>query len=74
MEAPNKQNCCANVLQKFLPILIFFGGVNRVFKCNKLVVHSKLTLEMVLVVLYNYLNCAVDKTIDTVYATVVALL
>ena len=29
---------------------------------------------MVLVVLYNYLNCAVDKTIDTVYATVVALL
>ena len=29
---------------------------------------------MVLVVLYKYLNCAVDKTIDTGYTTVIALL
>ena len=86
-EAPDKQSCCDNVLRKFLPVLIFFfsffffgrgrgveGGVNRVSKCNKLAVHFKLTLEMVLVVLYKYLNCAVDKTIDTGYTTVLALL
>ena len=29
---------------------------------------------MMLVVLYKYLNCAVDKTIDTGYTTVIALL
>ena len=29
---------------------------------------------MVLVVLYKYLNCVVDKTIDTGYTTVLALL
>ena len=48
--------------------------VNGVFKCNKLAVFLKLTLEMVLVVLYKYLNCAADETIDTYYTTVLALL
>ena len=32
---------------------------------NKLAVHFKLTLGMIFVVLYKYLNCTVDKTIDT---------
>ena len=38
--------------------------VNGVFKCNKLAVNFKLTLDMIYVVLYKYLNCAGDKTID----------
>ena len=32
---------------------------------NKLAVHFKLTLGMAFVVLYKYLNCAFDKTVDT---------
>ena len=48
--------------------------VNVVFKCNKLAVHFKLNLEMVLVVLCKYLNCAVDESFDTGYTTVLALL
>ena len=35
-----------------------------VFKYNKLAVHFKLTLDMIFVFLYKYLNCAADKTID----------
>ena len=31
---------------------------------HKLEVHFKLTLEMIFVVLYKYLNCAADKTIE----------
>ena len=38
--------------------------VNGIFKCNKLAVHFKLTLDMTFVVLNKYLNCAADKTID----------
>ena len=41
--------------------------VNGVYKCNKLSVHFKLTLDMVFVVLYRYFSCAADKTIDTGY-------
>ena len=40
-------------------------GVNGVFKCKKLAVHFKLTLDMKFVVLYKYLNCPAYKTIDT---------
>ena len=42
--------------------------VNGVFKCNKLAVHFKLTFGIIFVVLYKYLNCAADKTIDTSHA------
>ena len=35
--------------------------VNRVFKCDKLAVRFKFTLG-IFVVLYKYLDCAVDKT------------
>ena len=38
--------------------------VNEAFKYKKLAVHFKLTLDMIFVVLYKYLNCAADKTID----------
>ena len=38
--------------------------VDGVFKCNKLAVDFKLTLDMIFVVLCKYLNCAADKTID----------
>ena len=38
--------------------------VHRVFKYNKLAVGFKLTIVIVFVVLYIYLNCAADKTID----------
>ena len=38
--------------------------VNGVFKCNKLAVHFKLAMDMKFVVLYKYLNCGADKTID----------
>ena len=31
---------------------------------HKLEVHFKLTLEMMFVVLYKYLNCVADKTIE----------
>ena len=41
----------------------------RVFKCNNLAVNFKLTLDMIFVVLYKFLNCAVDKTIDTGHIT-----
>ena len=37
--------------------------VHGVFKCNKLAVYFKLNLD-IFVVLYKYLNCAADKTID----------
>ena len=37
----------------------------RAFKCNKLAVHLKLTLDMIFVVLYKKLNCAADETFDT---------
>ena len=43
--------------------------VNEVFKCNKLAVPSKLTLDMRAAVLYNCLNLAVDKTIHTGHIT-----
>ena len=43
--------------------------INRVFKCSKLAVHFKLILSMTFAVLYKYLNCALDKTIDTCHAT-----
>ena len=39
--------------------------VNGVFKCNKLAVPFKLTLDIIFVVLYKYLYCAPDKTINT---------
>ena len=39
--------------------------VNGVPKCNKLAVNFKLAVSMTFVVLYNYLNCTVDKIIDT---------
>ena len=35
------------------------------FKCKKLVVHLKSTLSMIFEVLYKYLNCVIDKTIDS---------
>ena len=38
--------------------------VYGVFKCNKLAAHFKLTLDLICVVLYKYLNCTADKTID----------
>ena len=38
--------------------------VNGVYKCNKSAVHFKFTLDKIFVVLYKYLNCAADKTID----------
>ena len=38
--------------------------VFTVFKCNKLAVYLKLTLDMIFVVLYKYLNCAADETFD----------
>ena len=41
--------------------------VSGVFKCNKLALHFKLTLHVRFVVLYKYLNCAADKTIDAGY-------
>ena len=65
---PNENNCCATVLDKFLPALSVFW-VNGVFKCNKLAANFKLTLGMIFVVLYKYLNCAFNKTIDTGHAT-----
>ena len=37
--------------------------VHGVFKCNKLAVYFKLTLDMISVVLYKYLNCTAEKTI-----------
>ena len=40
-------------------------NVFRAFKCNKLAVHLKLTLDMIFVVLYKKLNCAADETFDT---------
>ena len=40
-----------------------------VFKCSKLAVHFKLTLGMIFVVLYKYLNCVNDKTIDNGHTT-----
>ena len=43
--------------------------VNEIFKWNKLPVHFKLILGMIFVVLYKYLNCAVDKTIDNDHTT-----
>ena len=33
-------------------------------KCDRLAVHFGLTLDMIFVVLYKYLNCAADKAID----------
>ena len=47
-----------------------FFGVNGVFKCNKIVVHFKLTLEVIFVVLSKYLNCAADKTIEAGHTTI----
>ena len=38
---------------------------NRIFKCNKFAV----SLCMIFAVLYKYLNCDVDKTIDSGHAT-----
>ena len=43
--------------------------VNGVFRCNNLVVQFKLTLDMMPVVLYKYLSCAPDKTIDAGHTT-----
>ena len=39
--------------------------VNGLFKCNKLAVHFKLTLDMIFVVLYKYLNRAVTLILLT---------
>ena len=39
-------------------------NIFRAFKWNKLAVHLKLTLDMIFVVLYKYLNCAADETFD----------
>ena len=67
-----KQKCSVEVIIYYSSINCFW--VNVVFKCNKLAVHFKLTLEMVLVVLCKYLNCAADESFDTGYTTVLALL
>ena len=42
----------------------WFRYINGVLKCNRLAVHFRLTLDMIFVVLYKFLNCAVDKAID----------
>ena len=48
---------------KFLQVLIsvFVSGV---IKWNKLALYFKLTLHVIFVVLYKYLNFAADRTID----------
>ena len=38
--------------------------VNGLLKCNRLAVHFKLTLGMIFVVLYKYLNCVTYNAID----------
>ena len=57
-------------------VLLSFGSffnylsvlcVNVVFKYNILAVYFKLTLDMIFAVLYKYLNCTADKTIDGCY-------
>ena len=59
-------------------VLLFCGSffqyysvfwVNGVFKCYKLAVHFELTLDMIFVVLYKYLNCAVYKIIEIGHIT-----
>ena len=45
-------------------VLLSCGSLNGVFKCNKLAVHFKLTLDMIFAVLCKQLNCIADKTID----------
>ena len=66
-EAPNQHDCCVTLLWMFLQVLIrvLYKWLNKwLFKCDKLTVHFKLTLDMIFLVLYEYLNCAADKTID----------
>ena len=58
-----------SICWKLLSCGIFFKYyskcfVHRAFKCNKIAVHFKSTLDVLFMVLYKYINCAADKTID----------